>query len=298
MAIDKKKEVPKELAVFLNEPKHIEKFIKVSGSPIAANQYVQSALIAIADSEELRKCTPQSIFQSVLRAASLGLSCDPAVKQAWIVPFNKKIKGKNGQADTWIKVAQFQPHYMGLYQLAMRTGKYWQINVSPIYQGDEVFEDPITGRHYVQQEGSDIISEPIGANPAYYRKVTIRKSGDKDRKIIGWIGFFETKKGFKKTTYMSVDEINEHAERFVKDLGKNQNWQDAEKRKTMEMKTVLKSLLNWADKSGTVQHTDDLNKALKIDNGEQVIDAVTVVDDETGEIIPEQTTEPKKEETK
>jgi len=288
---EEKKEAPKELAVLLKEPNILQKFSDVLGEG-GANPFIQSVLIAVADSDDLKKCTTTSVIKSALRAASLGLSCDPALKQAWLVPYNKKVKGKGGQPDTWIKEAQFQPHYMGLYQLAMRTGKYWQINVSPIYEGDDVFEDPITGRHYVQQAGSTLIGDPAGANPAYYRKVTVRKSGDKERKIIGWIGFFETKKGFKKTNYMSVDEIGEHADRFVKDIEKNQNWQDAEKRKVMEMKTVLKALLNWADKSGIVGHTDELSKAIKYDNGEEVVDGITE------ELENEGINQPKEEEIK
>ena len=304
MATEKKKETPKELSVFLKEPNHIQKFIDVFGDSKIANQYVQSALIAVADSDALKECTHASIFQAALRAASLGLSCDPAVKQAWIVPYNKKIKGKGGKQDQWVKVAQFQPHYMGLYNLAMRTGKYWQITVSPIFEGEKVFENILSGLHAVQQGDSDFLGQPQAYNPAY-RDVTVKRGGDK--KIIGWIGYFKTKKGFEKSIYMSVSEIEEHAQKYVKDYldekGKiqNPNWKDPVKRKTMEMKTVLKSLLNWADKSGTVEHTEDLNKALQIDNGEEVVDALTVIDNETGEVISdraEEKLEDKKEEIK
>ena len=289
MASDKK-EAPKELAVYLKEPGVLQKFTDILGEG-AANPYVQSVLIAVADSEELRKCTHQSILQSALRAASLGLSCDPAVKQAWLVPFNKKIKARGNKPEEWVKVAQFQPHYMGLYQLAMRTGKYWQINVSPVFDGEQVFEDPIRGMHLVQREGSSLLSSPDAANPAYMRNVTVRRGGSKDRKIIGWIGYFKTKKGFEKTIYMSIEEIGEHADRFVKEIGKNQNWQDSEKRKTMEMKTVLKSLLNWADKSGIVGHSEQLRKAIKADEGEDILDGVS-------EDISEETNELKQEENK
>ena len=290
MATEKKKEAPKELAVYMKDPNVIQKFTDILGEG-AANPYVQSVLIAVADSEDLRKCTHQSILQSALRAASLGLSCDPAIKQAWLVPYNKKVKGRGGKADEWIKVAQFQPHYMGLYQLAMRTGKYWQINVSPVFDGEQVFENPITGMHFVQHEGSNILAKPEASNPAYYRNVTVRRSGVKEKSIIGWIGYFKTKKGFEKTLYMSIEEIGEHADRFVKEIGKNQNWQDAEKRKVMEMKTVLKALLNWADKSGIVEHSAELNKAIKADEGEEILEGES-------EDITEETVDTKQEETK
>lgn len=274
-----KKDEPKELAVYLKEPNIVKKFEDVLGSRDAM-PYVQSVLIAVSESEALRECTHASILQSALRAASLGLSCDPAVKQAWLVPYNKNIAPK-GSPPKWVKVCQFQPHYMGLYNLAMRTGKYLNINVSPIYEGTNVFEDAITGKHVVTySDRGDLFYEPEGKNPAY-RNVTVRRSGDKDKKIIGWIGYIKAKQGQEKTVYFSVDEIEEHAQKYVKDYlddknkVKNPNWKDPEKRKVMEMKTVLKALLNWADKSGTVKHSEELSKAIVADEGEEIVDGTT-----------------------
>lgn len=273
-----KREEPKELAIYLKEPNIVKKYQDVLGNEDAM-PYIQSVLIAVADNDSLKECTPTSILQASLRAASLRLSCDPAVKQAWLVPYNKNIAPKGSQAK-WVKVCQFQPHYMGLYNLAMRTGKYLTINVSPIFEGTQVFEDAITGKHVVTYDDrGDHYYEPEGKNPAY-RNVTIRRSGDKSKKVIGWIGYFKTKLGQEKTIYMSVDEIDEHAQKYVKDYlddkgkVKNPNWKDPDKRRVMEMKTVLKALLNWADKSGIAKNTDELSVALKADE-EDVIDAET-----------------------
>lgn len=291
---DKKKTESKELSIYLKEPNVVKKFEDVLGSQDAM-PYIQSVLIAVADNDALKECTHTSILQSALRAASLKLSCDPAVKQAWLVPYNKNIAGK-GQPAKWVKVCQFQPHYMGLYNLAMRTGKYININVSPIYEGTRVFEDPVTGKHVVKYDDrGDYFYEPEAKNPAY-RDVTVRRSGDKNKKIIGWIGYFKTRIGFEKTLYMSADEIEEHAAKYVKDYFddngkvKNPNWKDTEKRKVMEMKTVLKALLNWADKSGTVVHSKELTEAIAIDNGEEVIDAeATIAEENTDEENKEKT---------
>ena len=56
---------------------------------------------------------------------------------------------------------------------------------------------------------------------------------------------------------MPVEEIEDHAKRFVKGYDENPNWQDIEKRKVMEMKTVLRALLNWADKTGIESRRDN-----------------------------------------
>lgn len=231
------------LAVYMKRPDVMTKFTDILGEN--GKSYVQSVLIAVSASPELMKCTNESIFRAALRAASLGLSCDPALKQAWLLPYNKKVK--TGSGDQWIKEAQFQPHYKGLYTLAMRTGKYWQINVSPVYDGQRVLENNLTGLHRIQEPGG-LITMPSNPN-ADYSDVTTRRR--RDMKIIGWIGYFKTKKGFEKSVYMSAEEIGDHAEKYVKDYDKNPNWNDAEKRPIMEMKTVLRQLLSWADLSGT-----------------------------------------------
>jgi len=247
------------LVVFMKRPDVLTKFTDILGDN--GKSYVQSVLIAVSASAELMKCTPESIFRSALRAASLGLSCDPALKQAWLVPYNRK------QGDGWIKEAQFQPHYKGLYTLAMRTGKYWNINVSAIYDGQRVMENPLTGMHAVMEENG-FMGEHPGKNPAYM-DVTIRRRDAS--KIIGWLGYFKTKKGFEKSIWMSSAEIDDHARKYVKDYDKNPNWNDGEKRLVMEMKTVLRQLLSWADMSGTESAL--LVEAMKAEEGEP-IDAV------------------------
>lgn len=239
---------------YMRKPESIARFAEVLGDKNAA-PYIQSVLIAVSASDKLMKCSPQSVMRAALRAASLGLSCDPALKQAWIVPYGKKT------SQGWIEEAQFQPHYKGLYTLAMRTGKYWQINVSAVYEGQRVLENPLTGLHLVQ-ESNGLVGEHPGKNPGY-NDVTNRRR--QNEKIIGWLGYFKTKKGFEKSVWMSSVEIDDHARKYVKDYANNPNWNDAEKRPVMEMKTVLRQLLSWADLSGNEQLVEALQSDEPID---------------------------------
>ena len=252
----------KSIVTYMRQPEVLLRFADVLGTR-EASAYIQSVLIAVAGSPELMACTPNSIYRSALRAASLGLSCDPALKQAWLVPYNRKVKQADG-SEKWVKEAQFQPHYKGLYNLAMRTGKYWQINVSPIYEGQRVMENPLTGLHAVQD--ASILVQPDSYNAAYSNDVTVRRR--KDMKVIGWLGYFKTKKGFEKSIYMSLIDIDDWAHRFVQGYDKNPNWSDPEKRQVMEMKTVLRQLLSWADLSGS--ENVQLSEALKEDEPEVV----------------------------
>jgi len=248
------------LASYIRTPETLERFTDLLGANSRA--YIQSVIIAAGSTDDLMKCTPQSIVRSALRAASLGLSCDPALKQAWLVPYNKNIGTRDNPQ--WVKEAQFQPHYKGLHTLAMRTGKYVIINVSPVYKGQRVMEDPLTGLHAVQD--GNAFGQPAAYNSAYTIDVTLRRSKENER--IGWLGYFKTIKGFQKSVWMSSIEIDDHARKYVKDYEKNPNWNDNEKRAVMEMKTVLKQLLSWADLSGV--ENLKLAEALKADTEEPI----------------------------
>lgn len=252
------------LTVYMRKPEALEKFINVLGNEQEAQKYIQSVLIEATSDEKLKDCTPQSILKSALRAASLGLSCDKSLKQAWLVPYNRNI-AKRGEQARWVKEAQFQPHYKGLHTLAMRTNKYWIINCSPVYDGQRVLEDPLTGLHKVV-ETNGFVGEPKAYNPGLV-DVTDRRR--RDMRVIGWLAYFKAKNGYQKSVYMSVQEIEDHAQKYVKDyLDKdgniaNPNWKDQDKRQVMEMKTVLRQLLSWADLSG--KENAKLAEALQAD---------------------------------
>lgn len=183
--------------------------------------YISSVMITVKDSPNLLACSPASIYTSALRAASLRLSVDPSLGQAYLIPF----KG----------TATLVVGYKGLYDMAVRTGKYRYINVGPIYEGQTVEENPITGFH----------------------SITGGRVGDT---VKGWIGAFEMMPergmsvGFGKTMYMTVDEIHTHAQQYSKGYGtpnkdgipvdkwgKPTIWH-TEKHK-MERKTVLRLLI-------------------------------------------------------
>jgi recombinational DNA repair protein RecT len=100
------------------------------------------------------------------------------------------------------------------------------------------------------------------------------------------MAYYETNRGTKKSVYMSLVEIAEHAKAHVKGYETNPNWNDAAKRPTMEMKTVFRQLMGWADLSGT--ENLKLTEALKVDAGEgdtaeEVVDAEAVAVPENAE---------------
>lgn len=271
MAIDTTQLEVKETAIKLfSNPAILEKFKAILGGGTSA--YIQSALICIADNPKLMECTPKSLIKSTLRSATLGLSLDPALRQGFIIPrWDKKAKAQ---------VASFQPHYNGLYQLAQRTGKYRAINVSPIHEGEQVFEDVRTGLHVYRRNGYNTVEAPnnqiSGLNDGY-RDVT---SGKNKGRIIGYLAYFKTMDGLEKSVWMTIEEIHEHAQKWAPE---NYNsdygaWKDEKKRPTMEMKTVFLQLTKFMDLSG--ERSVKLRAAIEADarqdeadDAEEVIDA-------------------------
>jgi recombination protein RecT len=272
------------LSEYMHKPEAITRFADILGNSKSAQSYIESVLILVENDDTLKECTLKSIYIAAKRAASLGLSCDKSLKQAWLIAYDVKVKARNvKQGDKMVtipehyeKQAQFQPHYMGLYNLAMRTNLYRHINVSPVYEGQRVLQNTLTGLHVVVDAAGN--KNSFAHLPEAYNEgwsdVTTRRV-EKDRVRIGWIAYFKTWKGFEKSIYMTVDEIEEHAQKYVKgymdDKGKikNPNWADPVKRITMEMKTALRQLLSWADKTGS--ESQKLTEALQAD--ENVVDA-------------------------
>lgn len=198
-----------------NEEKALTKITNYMEAPIVkarfanmmgergASTYINSILLAVAESQSLQKCTPVSIYTQALRAATLRLSVDPGIGQAYMVPFGAR--------------ATLIVGYKGLHDMAVRTGKYRYINVGPVYEGEEVIEDRITGFH----------------------RLAGHKAGDK---IVGWLGAFEMTNGYAKTLYMPVDEIHAHAKQYSKSYGDPKSPWTTETPK-MDRKTVLRLLL-------------------------------------------------------
>jgi len=174
--------------------------------------YISSVMLAVAGSDALQKCQAQSIYISALRAATLRLSVDPGLGQAYLVPFGGK--------------ATLIVGYKGLMDMAVRTGKYRFINVSPIKEGITIEENPISGL------------------------ITLMslKGHATSKTVIGWLAAFEMMNGYSKTLYMTVEELHEHAQEYSKGYNyKNEKgeftslWHKESAK--MERKTVLRLLM-------------------------------------------------------
>lgn len=202
-----------DIAVYMRREDIVQRFADVLGNP---GPFIGSVLMAVANdpSGKLQECTPVSIYQAAMSAASLQLSVDRSTGQAWLVPFRNN---KNGTT-----VATLIVGYKGLYHMAMRTGKYRFINVSELHEGQTWTQDPISG---------------------YY---TIEGHPSPGSKRIAWAASFELVNGFRKTIIMTVEEIHAHAQRYARYSYNRSDGAWKTNTEQMEKKTVLRKLLqDW-----------------------------------------------------
>lgn len=214
----------------LNNPKMKKRFEEILDKK--APQYMSSILNLYNGDTSLQKCEPMSVLSSSMIAATMDLPVDKNLGYAWIVPYKNK--------------AQFQMGYKGYIQLALRTGQYKHINAIEIHEGELVNWNPLT------------------------EELEIDFTKKESDKIIGYAGYFELLNGFKKSTYWTKTQIENHRKKFSKsDYGWNKDF-DA-----MAIKTVIRNMLSkWGILSIEMQnaYTADENiiKDSFIDDSENV----------------------------
>ena len=188
--------------------------------------YFAMALVQVVDgNEQLKNAEPQSIFNAGIASAILGLPIEKNLGFSYIVPYGDK--------------AQFQIGYKGFIQLALRTGQYKLINSTAIKEGEIKLKNRLTGEIEFNFIEDDDLRDTL--------------------KTIGYASYIEFNNGFRNTLYMSMKQVQAHAQKYSKSFGyKNSVWTtnfDA-----MALKTVLK--LNLA-KFGAL--SVDFEKALQLD---------------------------------
>ena len=170
----------------INAPSVQEQFKNAMGGHKDA--FVASLIELYTGDKALQSCKPQLIVAEALRAATMRLPINKALGFAYIVVYNNNQKMPDG---SWQKVPTptFIPGYKGYIQLAMRTGEYKTINADIVYDGEISGFDKLSG--------------------------TINFDGQKTSdKIIGYFAYFEMLNGFKKTLYMTLDEMASYALRY------------------------------------------------------------------------------------
>lgn len=243
-----------------------------------SSSFVNNMVALVANNKALQSCKPASIMYVGLKATALGLPLDQNLGFAYAIPYKDNKAGET--------VAQFQMGYKGFIQLALRTGQFSTINATDIREGEISSINRLTG------------------------EITFADVPDRaGRKIVGYAAFFRLTNGFRKTLYMSVEEITEHAKKYSQTF-KSEYTRKSSKWTTdfdaMATKTVIKLLLSkYAPLSVEMQELREAitaDQASFGDNGEiDYIDGVGVEEisaEAVQKVVHEQKDEMKEKDTK
>lgn len=181
----------------------VQKFQELLGK--RASSFLTSVLSVVSQNSLLANADPKTVYMAALTSATLDLPINQNLGFAYIVPY----KGQ----------AQFQMGYKGFIQLALRSWQFLTISATPVYEGQLIEENPLTG--YVfdwKAKKTDI--------------------------VIGYASYFKLLNWFEKTLYMTRAEIEKHANNYSAQFRKSQSglWKD--KFDEMATKTVIKLLLS------------------------------------------------------
>lgn len=294
-----------KFSIAINTEQYKKLINNTLGDPERAKRFVGSITSAVAVNPALQECDAGTILAGALLGESLNLSPSPQLGQYYLIPFDCKLRGKdgkpiyqtdeNGQKVTddkgkWIAVtekrAQFCMGYKGYIQLALRSGQYRFINVVDIKEGE--------------LQSWNRFSEDLICN---WNETEEREQLE----TIGYAARFVYLNGFTKTIYWSKDKMIAHADEFspafsaetmkrIKNgqVPDNEMWKYSsywyQKFDDMAMKTMLRQLIGkWGVMSTefcTAYNHD--NKSIFMDeNGNFTNSDVPLIDN--SQIVPEAT---------
>jgi recombination protein RecT len=243
------------------------RFLEVMGEKATA--FLASVLNAIQKTPELAKCDQGSLLSSAMVAATLDLPIDSNLGFSAIIPYRQKMIDKKTKEEYYITLAQFQIMYKGFIQLALRSGQYKTINVSPIYEDEFESYDIITG---------DMCIHPVAGG---------FREQENYEKIIGYVAFFRLINGFERIEYWSLSKIKAHGKKHSKSFRNPSSLWNKDPH-AMYAKTVLKNTLSkWGILSVTMQNAVTADQAVLKDFRKSIteenLDYVDAQTDEDGE---------------
>jgi recombination protein RecT len=102
---------------------------------VTPERILKVVLSATARQPALLECTMASIVRAVMQAGELGLEVGGLLGEAYLVPYNVKVK--DGNRERWEKQAQCIPGYRGLIKLARQSGQIAAVSAHPVFAGDD-----------------------------------------------------------------------------------------------------------------------------------------------------------------
>jgi phage RecT family recombinase len=200
---------------------------------------VSFAIQSINKSAQLQKCSGESVLQAVLNIANVGLTLNPAAKEAYLIPRWNSLTASNE--------ACLDPSYIGLVKLLTDTGSVTSMVCQLVYTGD-TFEIDLANNT------SPVIHKP-------------ELSSSKRGEMKGVYALATLSDGTRQVEWMDKDEVeqirgrSETYKAFVAGKIKSCTW--ASDFGEMSRKTVIKRIYKYLPRS---EKAAVLDKAVELDN--------------------------------
>jgi recombination protein RecT len=187
------------------------------------------ALQVLQRNDYLAKADPGSILRSVLNVAQIGLSLNPVLKLAYLVP-------RYNRASRQVECC-LEPSYQGLVKLLTDTKSVVSVQANVVYEGDEWGVDLASDRKITHHTPYLLTGQSKGLPVAVYAIATLH-DGSRMVEVMGKV---------------EVEEIRERSESYKKAReGKGSStWITDEGE--MWRKTVIRRLFKYLPKSGAFE---------------------------------------------
>jgi recombination protein RecT len=212
------------------------RFVKLTNEE-TFNKEASFALQIINKSEQLQKCTKESLISAVLNIANTGLTLNPVMKLAYIVP--RYVRGVGMEAC-------LEPSYQGLVKLLTDTGSVTSITANIVYENDE-------------------FSYELGTAQSVRH---VQKLGNKG-KVVGAYAVATLHNGVKMVEVMDIEELNairdtsESYKAFVDGKIKACVWNTYPTE--MYRKTTLRRIVKYLPKT---ERWDKMQEAISLDESD------------------------------
>jgi len=174
------------LKEFLKQDNVIKEFAKLVQDP---TNFIMSAITTIQQNNFPADIDRNSVLFGLMNAAILKLPINNNFGLAYLIPYRDNKKGKT--------YAQFQIGAKGFIALAIRSGLVINFSTTEVYDGQLLEFNPLTGSKF------DF-------------------SKKQSNKIIGFACYLELKNGFKRTEFMTYEQMMAHAKRYSESFKHNQ----------------------------------------------------------------------------
>lgn len=218
----------------------IEKKMQDAGfNPEQVKREISFAIQSINKSAQLQKCSGESVLQAVVNIANVGLTLNPAAREAYLIPrWNNLSKSMEASLD---------PSYIGLVKLLTDTGSVKSMVCQLVYEGD-TFEIDLANNLNPVVHKPELSSARKGNLRGVYALATL---SDNTRQV----------------EWMDIEEVNQIRDRsetykaFKENKIKSCTW--ASDYGEMTRKTVIKRIYKYLPRS---EKAAALDRAVELDN--------------------------------